>query len=744
MKRQNELIFNAIIKSIDDLIFEVSVDGLFKNVWIHDEKLLFMPKENFINQHYSSILPPVISEQIQTAIKAIEITQKPQQFEYQNPFVEDKNISPWFRCRVNKISNNKNTSFTLVITEITEQKIMQNETLSYIQEIKDLKKRYKDLIQHSPAVVYECLANENWTMIYVSPQIEKLTGYPPEDFINDQIRTFASIYHPEDLKRVQELAIQSMNDQKPFDIQYRIICKDQSIKWIWERGSFKSDTQTFVGVLMDITEQKMSELNFQKTQSELDNFFNVSLDVLAIANHQGRFVRVNKTFETLLGYSMDEMTNQSLMNFIHPEDHEATLQEAAKLAQGLKSINFENRYLCKDGSTKLLSWVCTPDPATGLLYAAAHDVTDIRRYQNQLEEAQLVTQVGSWNYDLKQQKIYWSKQMYTMFYQPTQQPAPSIETQLQFIHPDERQVWRNSFQMCMANATPFKIRYRVIFKEKTMWVETIGHAKTNKNGLPIEIYGTCQDISELIAMEEKLAQERAIAQHTAKLASLGEMASGIAHEINNPLAIINGSLQQLVRKADNPELFQSKIETMKKSVNRIAKIVKGLRKFSRTSDKNEFKLEILGTIIQEAIVLTETKAKHANVTIQQNIEYSGTVNCDMIEIEQVFVNLINNAIDAIQETDNPWLQIHIFQNEQNIICRFIDSGHGITPEVEQRLFEPFFTTKAVGHGTGLGLSTSKGILEDHNAKFFLNREFKNTCFEIQFPQPVVEEKSTAA
>lgn len=736
--------FRALVQSLDDLVFLIDENYLFVDVWIRDEELLFMPKVQFLGQSFTNILPPSVADLLLKNIQSTFESNKPQVFEYQNPFIQDLEQSPWYRCRVSQIQIENKTYYTTVITDITEQKKLEHNSLKQLIEINELKKKYQNILKYSPAVVYECEANDNWTINYVSPQIEELTGYPASDFINDQVRSFASIYHPEDLQNVQHLANDSMKNYTQFDIQYRIICKNGSIKWIWERGAFQKETKTFVGVFIDVSQQKQSEIELQKTRVELDNFFNVSLDVLAIANHKGQFIRVNKSFETLLGYSREEITNQSLMNFIHPDDHEQTLKEAAQLANGKPSIQFENRYLCKDGSTKLLSWVCTPDPSTGLLYAAAHDVTEIRRYQNQLDEAQKVTQLGSWNFDLKQQKIYWSKQMYLMFHQPMDKSAPSIEIQLNFIHPEDKELWRDTFKQCIYKGSHFKIRYRVLIDNQQIWVETIGHAKWNKNGMPVEIYGTCQDITEVVVMEEKLSQERSIAQHTAKLASLGEMAAGIAHEINNPLAIINGSIQIIQKKSDNPEVFEQRIDRIKKSVNRIAKIVKGLRKFSRTSDHTEHKEELLGSIIQEALVLTEAKARIGSVEIEQNIEYSGTIFCDVIEIEQVFVNLINNSIDAIQEFEKPWIKINVFQKNDMVICQFIDSGNGISPEIEQKLFEPFFTTKAVGKGTGLGLSISKGILEDHKANFFLNREFSNTCFEIQFPLPLTQENPIAA
>jgi C4-dicarboxylate-specific signal transduction histidine kinase len=114
------------------------------------------------------------------------------------------------------------------------------------------------------------------------------------------------------------------------------------------------------------------------------------------------------------------------------------------------------------------------------------------------------------------------------------------------------------------------------------------------------------------------------------------------------------------------------------------------------------------------------------------IETNSRISCDSVEIEQVMVNLINNAIDAGKNTPEPWVRIHAFDDSDQVVIRVIDSGPGVPAEIEARLFEPFFTTKEVGEGTGLGLSISKGILTQHKASLQLNRAMEHTCFEIRF------------
>lgn len=237
-----------------------------------------------------------------------------------------------------------------------------------------------------------------------------------------------------------------------------------------------------------------------------------------------------------------------------------------------------------------------------------------------------------------------------------------------------------------------------------------------------------------IVTQKELALERIKTIQQAKLASLGEMSAGIAHEINNPLAIISGTAP-LLRKYKNDEAkLESKIETIVKSTERIAKIVRGLKKFSRTSEGGCFKREKLNQVIAESLILTEAKSNRYSTPVKIDVPDYLEIHCDQIEIEQVFVNLINNGIDAVKTLQDKWISIKAFEENQQVVVQVTDSGHGISSDIEEKLFQPFYTTKIVGEGTGLGLSISKGILDGHKASISINRNFKNTCFEIRFPK----------
>lgn len=265
---------------------------------------------------------------------------------------------------------------------------------------------------------------------------------------------------------------------------------------------------------------------------------------------------------------------------------------------------------------------------------------------------------------------------------------------------------------------------------------------------PIFVSGQCvgsvvsfEDLTEYVAMQADIENKRRQAIQNSKLTALGELAAGIAHEINNPLTIISSVAGLLPKCLNDPEKLKSRAESIEKSCTRIAKIVSGLKKFSRSGDSLEMKPHKFADIGKEVLVLSELKTKRENTAITFSCNTEAEIFCNDVEIEQVLINLINNAVDAIRDKAERWIKIAAREENGSVVVSVTDSGNGIPEKVQKRLFEPFFTTKEVGKGTGLGLSISRGILEDHKATIQILNDSPHTCFEIRFPKHQASERA---
>ena len=223
-----------------------------------------------------------------------------------------------------------------------------------------------------------------------------------------------------------------------------------------------------------------------------------------------------------------------------------------------------------------------------------------------------------------------------------------------------------------------------------------------------------------------------------KMSFMGEMAGGISHEINNPLAIIQGQTYLLKNALVSDHLdienalgMLKKIET---TTFRIAKIIRGLKAFSKTTENEPFSYIEIGQLIDNVLDLCSERFKSRGVILKLSLDSNFKLKCRTAEVVQVLLNILYNSYEAIYRTENPWIEINAFQTEDRSVITITDSGQGIKAEIAQKMMEPFFTTKEVGEGTGLGLSISKGIIEQHKGQLWFDASSPNTRFVIEFPK----------
>jgi signal transduction histidine kinase len=247
---------------------------------------------------------------------------------------------------------------------------------------------------------------------------------------------------------------------------------------------------------------------------------------------------------------------------------------------------------------------------------------------------------------------------------------------------------------------------------------------------------------ELQNSQEAQVQQTVKLIHTSRLAALGEMAAGIAHEVNNPLAIISGSLQQLERKFDRQEFID--IEALKRhtqrsqqAIERITKIINGLRLFSQQSDTLPKVTVPLKEIVNDTLGFCAEMLKARYVRLEIEDIPDVMIECHPVQISQVLINLIKNAEDALgaeAEESERWVKIIFEEKVELLKIHVVNGGKRIPDEIQDKLFIPFFTTKGVGEGTGLGLSISRGIMQEHGGDLILNDSENQTTFTILLPK----------
>ncbi|MBC7464452.1 MAG: HAMP domain-containing histidine kinase [Bdellovibrio sp.] len=246
------------------------------------------------------------------------------------------------------------------------------------------------------------------------------------------------------------------------------------------------------------------------------------------------------------------------------------------------------------------------------------------------------------------------------------------------------------------------------------------------------------DTTELEMLNSELEQSRAQQINIARLTELAELAGGISHEISNPLTIVMAKISYLQSKLSAIDLgidSEKITESLGKIIhhsNRITKIIKGLKNFSRNDDKELFVKADLKEMLDESFLLTIESIKLKGIQLDmQGFDGRFMVSCRPVQLVQVMVNLLKNSCDALEDTRQPEIKIFSESDGQYVRVFFQDNGPGIPEEIQSKIFNPFFTTKPTGKGTGLGLSLSHHIIRQHEGKLFLDLNHGSSCFCIQ-------------
>jgi PAS domain S-box-containing protein len=261
----------------------------------------------------------------------------------------------------------------------------------------------------------------------------------------------------------------------------------------------------------------------------------------------------------------------------------------------------------------------------------------------------------------------------------------------------------------------------------------------------VGIRGAILDVTEIKQAEEKLKQmlkelqdSKDMLIQSEKLAAIGTLSAGVAHEVLNPLNIITMRLQMLELTETLSEKAKESYKIIKSQIERISKILRNLSQFSRISEKQMIKADLREVIeYVNSLIMPRLKLEKINFDYEYQDGIPPIV-FDKFRLEQVFLNLVNNAMDAMSRAENKSLRIRASVEEsaggRKVLICFSDTGSGIKAENMTRMFEPFFTTKETGKGTGLGLSICYGIIQDHNGRIWAeNNERGGASFFIELP-----------
>lgn len=263
-----------------------------------------------------------------------------------------------------------------------------------------------------------------------------------------------------------------------------------------------------------VQELEQLELRRKQTEEELSQIFTMSLDMICVADiNTATFTKVNPAFTAILGYSEEELITHPFLDFIHPEDIDETKNVIEKkLQMGAKVINFENRYRCKDGSYRWLSWVSHPAVEKGMTFAVARDISELKKHQEELRKSKALldatgrmAKVGGWELDASTLEVTWTEETYRIHEVPPGY-EPLLQEAISFFHPDDRERLEQAIQRSLDHGEPYDMEIRFVTAQgKPLWTRTSCQPEI-VDGKIVRLKGTFQDITERKTAEKALKE----------------------------------------------------------------------------------------------------------------------------------------------------------------------------------------------------------------------------------------------
>ncbi|MEQ8909369.1 MAG: ATP-binding protein [Vicingaceae bacterium] len=307
---------------------------------------------------------------------------------------------------------------------------------------------------------------------------------------------------------------------------------------------------------------------------------------------------------------------------------------------------------------------------------------------------------------------------------------------LAFIPDDQKEKFEQHLIAANKNEKAGTVLNLSTKKGNKKWMEIFSSSyqlEDNKKAIVSLIH----DVDKRVKIKEELAKNKEALIETERLSALGEFASGLAHEINNPLTIIKTKTSLLSEKQKMGILSQEEItsylEVINQTVDRTHAIVNNLRNVTRRQG-NEEELELipLKKVFQNTLTICKEKFNKAGIKIENKISDNTKALAQNVQLSQVFINLLNNSFSALASLDEKWILVESHEMDTKVRISITDSGKGIEPKIARKIMEPFYTTKQVGEGTGLGLSISSRIMNSFDGRIFYNSKKPNTQFVLEF------------
>jgi len=639
------------------------------------------------------------------------------------------------------------------------------------RRITESEQRFSTLVSSAPTGVFEADANGRYT--FVNDRLCQFAGLPAAQMLGEN---WLQALHPEDRERVQCAWDNFVRQAIPFDLEFRFLRPDGSVRWFYGQARSLTDSEhkvrSHTGTLTDITESVQARAAAQisgehlKEAQRLAQVGSWELDL-----HSNQLTWSDEIFRIFeIDKSNFAASYEAFLNAIHPEDRAAVNQAYSDSVANRTPYKIEHRLLLEDGRVK---WVqergTTFYDASGKPIRSTGTVQDISVLKSvqqeldlhrthleqlvtqrtaQLEDAQRIARLGNWSWDVASGKITWSDEIYRIFGHAPRSFEPSYERFIAALHPDDVARIKESERLAFARGERHSIDHRIILPDGAVrWVHEEAVATLDANGQALRLTGTVQDITARKQAEESLLHAKQEAERAN--AAKSEFLSRMSHELRTPMNAILGFSQVLELESQNPEQRSFAME-IQQAGKHLLHLIDELLDLSRI-DAGKLAISIepvnLAPILSSALQLAQPAIQGRGINIINQCHDAVAVLADSTRLRQILLNLISNAAKYNHEGGN----IHIdCQARDDLTWRIsiADTGPGIAPENLSKLFMPFERLGAeftVVDGTGIGLSLCRKLADLMGATLGVSSTpGQGSTFWIDLPRAAPTREARAA
>jgi PAS domain S-box-containing protein len=555
------------------------------------------------------------------------------------------------------------------------------------------------------------------------------------------VAAMQDMIHPEDRKVLFPATHAARSGGHP-DIEFRIVRPNGEVRTIHSQGAITRDVpgqprQRF-GAVQDITDRKRAEEELRRSQVYLSEGQRLAHMGSWAFNPAGFFDYWSEELFRIYGLDAQKgaPTLEQYLATVHPQDRDFMANTIKRMHAEHSSCDVKKRIVCPGGELRYIRCVGIPvvegEVLKGFL-GTAIDITEqelltqeLERRQAHLTEAQRLTHTGSWIWHLADRSAaHLSEEWYRIYGFDPAEGAPTWEEYFERIHPEDRLKYRNAIEHAIAEKADYEREFRILLPDGIVkWIQTVGHPVLSGTGDLEQFVGSSTDITERKSAEQehgKLRQLEAELAHINRVSVLGEMAASLAHEIKQPIAAAitsaNTCVEWLAHEPPNLDRARAAAARIDKYGNRAAEIIDRIRSFYRKTAPQREMVDVNG-IIDEILTLLKGEASRLSVTVGTDLSAElPKIMVDRVQLQQVFMNLMLNAIEAMNESGGE-LTVKSELQDGQLQFSVSDSGSGLPGGNVDQIFSAFFTTKP--QGSGMGLAISRSIVESHGGQLWAN------------------------